>query len=238
MSPVCRRMRELIPLFAGSACSPSSASASDLEPSEAALVREHVASCAACAADLGVYVAQAARFQAVREERPRVDLWEGIQRRLAEPEPARVIAFTSADRSLRRALAVAAGLVLAFGFFAYERGAFRGSPAEQPLSPDVASKEPTPAPTNNAPVLVKHEKTPAPRRIAPRLPRTIFEDNSADFHVAEERELIPMDDDAFVPATGKGYGHLEAEPEAPARPSPRKNTTKKPEAPSERSLRF
>src|SRR5205085_2942935 len=137
------------------------------EASETALVRAHVASCADCARELGAYAAQAARLRdAGGRSAPRtsgVDLWDGIQERLARPEPARrglLIRFAAP-------LAAAAALVVSVGtWWAVSPSAWGGfaSPAppgsQQPLTPQAEITRPivkAPRVRPHVPVIVVSE---------------------------------------------------------------------------------
>jgi hypothetical protein len=203
MNASCNNVRELIPLFPN-----------DLDSNEARLVREHVAGCNPCAAELGIFAAQAACFAQVREGRAKLergDLFAGIQEKLARPAPAApIISFSFAARVLVGA--AAAGVVVAIGLFAFSQ---KGAPAQP--EPLVANNKPEPkAPEKN------DVKTPEQgiTNITPeqkhgrkgRTPRRHFQQEDAmpwgpiPFGVGGgmpviERELTPLDEEAEIPQT-------------------------------------
>jgi hypothetical protein len=190
----CNKIESLIPLFPD-----------DLEPGESALVSEHVAGCAACAAELGQFVAQAARFAQVRESRSAsVDLWQGIQSKLAEPRLAPVTSFPLMKRG--RSVAAAAAIAALLGVFAWNNRT-AAPPVEQPIArteikQPIAPKVSTP----QAPAVAVRNKGP---RRSPQ-----FFDESAHVVPANDVELVPFDAEADVPGTGAGkrYSHNESVP--------------------------
>lgn len=242
---VCRRIQlDLIPLFPA-----------DLESAEAETVREHVATCAACAAELGAYAAQTARFAAAREGRraPKLDLWEGVRAELAKPAEAPVLAFPGTFA--RRAFAAAAAIALLAGtFLALEKKGPQGSTDGIAVKPTPSTTS-APVPTTNAtsppttprgPGLAQGDapKAPAPRALR-RAPRTFFQDEgSAPFHLAQDREVLPLNEEAELPTTraGERFKDYEAEPGArpdDARPARPRDKTKKTRATGENeSLSF
>jgi hypothetical protein len=195
----CSKTKKLIPLFPN-----------DLEPGESALVTEHVAACPLCAAELGMFVAQAARFQQVREGRStRVDLWAGIQSKLAQPALAPVTSFALLTRG--RAVAAAAAVLALVGLFAWSNRS--GAPTEP--TTNVAVKAPTapltvpvvtPAPKKaEQPVVAHHRK----QRHGP----TFFDESASPVKLAKEVELLPLDEEADVPSGNKRFSHSESTPE-------------------------
>jgi len=199
----CKQVRDLIPLFS-----------EDLDLSEAESVREHVASCTACAAELGIFLSQAARFAQLRTGRPGVDLMAGIEKKLARPAPAgRLAAFP-----VRRVAvaAAAAGLVLALGLFAFKH-------ETTPVADTIAKK---PAPQTLAPRANEGFVANTPRHMHHQRPR-IFETEHAQplfgrrgggaIAAGGEVELVPLDEEAEVPQTKKS---TFAEPQQ-AQPAPK-----------------
>ena len=179
----CSETRDFIPLFPD-----------DLEASEASLVREHVASCTACAAELGVFAAQAAVWRRVRSGRERANLYAGIEAKLrAKPV---VVAFP------RRPIyaAAAAAVVVGFGLLALMRS------GEAPRPTD-------PRPDNLVAKGTNKVEAPAPSQ-APRRDhdvargesrrgrghRNFFDTESATpYRLADSVELVPLDEEASVP---------------------------------------
>jgi hypothetical protein len=235
MNASCTNVRELIPLFPD-----------DLDTNETAMVREHVARCTECAAELGVYASQAAVFAQVREGREKVDLFSGIQAKLAQPEArGEIVRVTFGARALFAA--AAAGVVIAFGLFSLLQ-------PQQPVQPDkgVAHVDPRPVTPNKTPdvrtpgtnqtpgVLVNDPKTNdrrAPRARNPR--RRIFDagDGALPFFGGNdkrfvgggaERELLPLDEEAEIPSVQPRKRHFQA-------PSAQPNT---PKSGDDESLRF
>jgi hypothetical protein len=214
MTTSCQDVRELIPLYP-----------EDLEPSEGTVVTEHVSGCAPCAAELGLYVAQQARFRAARAERTgKVDLWAGIQAEMAKdaaaPKRGLVTSFPRRLGYVAAAAALVGGLALAL------QG---GQPATNTPTPD--------------PVVVKKDpvKTPAPARPARRPHRFFSEENgvpilgggSAQF--AGDREYVELDEAIPEGSTKKQrYAQQGAVPE----PRGGRERTERSDRDPDRSLSF
>lgn len=230
MNASCMNVRELIPLFPD-----------DLDSNEVGEVREHVARCGECAAELGVFAAQAAVFAQVREGRKAetVDLFGGIQAKLAQPAPrGEVVRLQFGVRALFAA--AAAGVVVAFGLFAFAQKPVdksEGSLAhEQPKAPPIKPTMPEVKPSGTGqiePTLVGNpEKRDARRSRSPR--RRIFEQEGAspffggsDKKFVDGRELTPLDEEAEIP-----QAHPRKQRFAPGQPAqPNKSG-------DEESLRF
>jgi hypothetical protein len=211
MSLTCDKTRELIPLFPD-----------DLDLSEAEGVREHVASCTACAAELGVFLAQAARFAQLRTGRPSVDLFSGIREKLARPEPVtpelvtNVVAFP-----LRRVAfaAAAAGVAIAIGILAFRQGPAKpDSIAKQPEVKNTEVKKNVEVATNPQPEEPRRVRAPRPRIFEAEDSQPLFRHRSnSPFSPADAVEVVPLDEEAEVPQAGK---RTYAEPQ-PARPAPK-----------------
>ncbi len=229
MNASCTNVRELIPLFPD-----------DLDTNETALVREHVACCAECAAELGVYAAQAAVFTQVREGREKVDLFSGIQAKLAQPEPrGELVRVGFGGRALFAA--AAAGVVIAFGVFSLLQ------PQQRTAQPNegVAVNNPTPPAPQKTPEIrtpgtnqgqspeiqfanggKKDDRTVRPRNRSPR--RRIFESEGASPFfgggnrngLVGERELLPLDEEAVIPSVQPRKRHFQA-PSAQPNPAPK-----------------
>jgi hypothetical protein len=219
MSLSCIETRDLLPLFPD-----------DLDPSEAAKVREHVATCNGCAVELGIFASQAARFATLRQGREKVDLFAGIAERLARPAP--VVAFPRRFGVV--AAAAAAAVVLAFGLLSQARGPI------EPIAPadGIARGQTPPAPR---PTVAPHEV--AITHVAPqqhrarRAPIQLFESDGATPAVsfATERELVPLDEEADIPQTKKS---TFAEPQAAHPTSPSGSGSGSRSADDDRSLSF
>jgi hypothetical protein len=215
MSETCTNVRDLIPLFPD-----------DLDAPEAALVREHVAGCSACAAELGVYAAQSACFARLRDGREPVDLFSGIQAKLAQEPRGEVVRVSFARRAMFAA--AAAGLVAAFTLWAWTHG--------QPSMPESVAVNPPKAPSPNTKVpgtslpqqglaTTKMPRTDRPaRRHSPR--RHFFEQEGATpmpwggnngAHIVDEREFVPLDEEA-EPVTPTGNKRFAPPPAAHPNP--------------------
>jgi hypothetical protein len=146
--PLCTQVENLIPLYVGEG---------DLGPQQSALVREHLASCAGCAASTEAAARARSALVALREPAASdaIDLWKPIRAALAsegrlggqserrlggQSAPARSIASKAAWRrtaALARWLpaAAAAAALLAFALVMGDR---REGAAPNPAAPIVA----------------------------------------------------------------------------------------------------
>lgn len=218
MTASCQDARDLIPLYP-----------QDLEPTEATLVTEHVASCAPCATELAVYASQAARFRDARGARHgKVDLWAGIQAELAKDanDAARgprglVTSFPRRLGYVAAAAALVGGLAVAL-HFAAPAPAGPTTIAEKPTDQPKQAPSPLPASKGDRPVLVDRGEQKAPTRPL-RRPRTFFTNEDAmplfggaGVERVGERELIPLEpDEAIVPGSSRRrYAQQGAEPES------------------------
>jgi hypothetical protein len=219
---LCRRVQlDLIPLFSA-----------DLDAAEAETVREHVAVCTACAAELAVYADQAARFAAAREGRraPRLELWERVRADLAEPAPrGEILTLSSFTRRVGFVAAAAAIFVASIAGLRW----LAPSSEVTPPAPSIAGRLPESA-TPSHEIAVKLGTTPGRRgeragsvaRTPRSRPRTLFQDEgAAPVRFAEDRELVPLDEESVVPAPGLGFGQVEAEP-ARRDPNPSKKSSR------------
>lgn len=218
---LCRRMQlDLIPLYPA-----------DLDAAEAETVRDHAAGCGACAAELAVFAAQSARIAAAREGRraPKLDLWEGVRAELAASPRGEIVRFPAIARRAGVAAAAAAavlvGTLLAVG---------HGSPAPTPAPvPTNVAHGASPAPAAPGPAIAQQGTPPRHRQ---RPPRTFFQDEgSAPVRFAEDREVVPLNEESEVPTTPgtrDSYRHFEAEPGTRAAPAddsrPTRNKKKAP----------
>jgi hypothetical protein len=188
----CDQLKELIPLFPD-----------DLDLSEAEAVRSHVAGCTPCAAELGIYMAQAARFATLRQNRDKVDLLAGIEERLAQPANAgRITRFPFAAKALFAA--AAAGVVIFFGLSAFSSHKTE-TPREQPSPIAQTPKGNVPgAQTVSGGNLAGQ---PQHQRGNHRPHRRIFEPGEGvtpnGLQNVGERELIPLDEEAEIPQARK-----------------------------------
>jgi hypothetical protein len=199
----CEQIRDVIPLFPD-----------DLDASEATLVREHVASCAPCAAELGVYAAQSAVFARAREGRGRVSLYAGIQAKLHESpaqsaQSARITAFP------RRPLyaAAAAALVLGLGLLALRSGNNAPRPIQKTDDNNVALNKPVETP---APRTQPTQQAPRPARHGFGHRNFFDSEGATPYRLADSVELVPLDEEAEVPQTpSKTYAAPPAAHPAP-----------------------